>query len=115
MNRKSELIEISGVMDTSADYFPFYEFAVNYIQGMKNKGNNSALDFIETIRKLGNNSGIRNNHYAFGKLSKSPSVMIKTWCLDIVCKNKELENLTLDELHYVMGYCARRAKISEAK
>lgn len=111
------MIEISKMLDTSADYACFYEFAVKHIQSMKNKGKLNVTVFWDDIRNLGNNSTEKNNQYAFGKLSNSSSlhVMIKTWCLDIICKNKELENLTLDELHYVMGYCARRAKISEAK
>lgn len=109
MKSRAELIEISGVLDTNGSYSPFYEFASNYIQGMKEHGNKEQKSFFEAIKLLGDNPSEANGK-AMGIEGKSPE-RIKEWC-SYIYNAKELKDLSLDELHYVIGYCARRAKIS---
>ncbi len=110
MKSKAELIEISGVFDTSAEYCSFYEFAVNYLFNLKEKKITDTDRFFETIKTLGDNSGIRANFAAFGKQSRNAKEVIKPWCTKMLEHRKDLADLSVDELHYVMGYCARRAK-----
>lgn len=114
MKSKSELIEISGILDTDTRYCSFYEFAANYIRSLKEKGKNNAEEFFKVVSTLGNNSSIRENYTAFGKKGAGSSAEIKKWC-SYICGSKELKGLSLNELHYVMGYCARRAKIASVR
>ncbi len=109
MKNKAELIEISRVLDTNGDYYPFYEFASNYIQGMKERGNKDTNAFFSTVKTLGNNLNSSINRKAMG-ITGNATENAKKWCT-YICAARELKDLSLDELHYVIGYCARRAKI----
>lgn len=108
MKKRMELIEISGILDTNGNYSPFYEFASNYIQGMKERGNTNPDTFFNTIKTLGSNL-CPINRKAMG-ITGNSTENAKKWCSHI-CSAEELRDLSLDELHYVIGYCARRAKI----
>ena len=110
MISKAELIELSGTFDTRAEYCSFYEFAVNYIFNLKEKKITDANAFFETVKTLGDNSGIYANFSAFGKQSKNAREIVSSWCTMMKQKKDELSDLSLDELHFLMGYCARRAK-----
>lgn len=109
MKSKSELIEISGTLDTSGCYSPFYEFASNYIQGMKERGNTDANAFFRAIKILGDNADSSINRKAMG-ITGNQTENAKKWCT-YICAARELKDLSFKELHYVLGYCARRAKI----
>lgn len=113
MKNKTALIEISGLLDLRADYFSFYEFSVNYIFNLKGK-NCSSSDFFSSLKRIADNPNIRENFSAFGKQGKGSDVIIKSWAT-MMCSHPELKKLDLDELHYVMGYCARRSKITSGR
>lgn len=110
MKSKSELIEISNLLDVKPDYFSFYEFSVNYIFNLKGKNINQSERYFNAIKKIADNPNIKQNFAALGKQSKNASELIKPWGT-MILKSNEIRDLNLDELHYVMGYCARRSKI----
>ncbi len=113
MKNQSELINISKAMDTSGNYFSYYEFASKYIDNMKEKKIYDTSVFFSTIKKLSDNSGITENFEAFGKESRHAGADIKLWCGIILKNSPVLDGLTIDELHYVFGYCARLSKIHD--
>lgn len=115
MRSKSELIDISKSFDTDCRFFSFYEFAVKYISNLKVKGITETDVFFSTIKKLGDNPNIKANFSAFGKQSKNSSEIIKPWCMMILGRRADVSDLDMDELHFVMGYCSRLAKIAEIK
>ena len=114
MKSRAELIEISGVLDTNGSYSPFYEFASNYIRGMRERENTDPNAFFSAVKTLDNNldpkSKSQSNLKAMG-ITGNSTENAKKWC-KYICAARELKDLSLDELHYVIGYCARRAKIS---
>lgn len=111
MNNHSELISISGSMDTSGEYLSYYEFASKYIDNMKEKKISDTEIFFNTIKKLENHSDCIENIEVFGKESVHAGISIKKWCRIIQGYKPLLEGLSIDELHYVFGYCSRLSKI----
>lgn len=108
MKSKKELIEIAATLDTDQKYLQLYEFATKYLNGIKQSRNKKA--FFNTLITLKNNPGIRQNAIVIGFAGNSNAEIIKSWCSYILSHN-ELAALEFDELHYVMGYCSRLAKI----
>lgn len=111
MKSKKELIGISGAMDTNGNYAPFYEFASNYIMGMKERCIKDTTVFFNEIKTLSNNLHLKANTKAMGITGKDKSEA-KAWC-NYILKLEMIKELSLNELHFVIGYCARRAKIKK--
>ncbi|MBP0956206.1 MAG: hypothetical protein J5997_02435 [Oscillospiraceae bacterium] len=110
MKSRKELIETALSLETGRDYCQLYEFASKYLSGIKHKGETE--NFFGTIKILMNNSNIKQNSIAVGFSGNSGSETIKKWCGYILSRN-ELMELCFDDLHYVMGYCARLSKIKQ--
>ncbi len=113
MKSKTDLIKISAKLDSSADYASFYEFAVNYIHNMKNKKCLHTDVFFNDILNICDSQNIGENKIYLGISGENVGKII-TWCNKLEVQKSILNELSLDELHYVMGYCARRAKIAKA-
>lgn len=110
LKSKKELIETAMTLDTGKEYCQLYEFAAKYLTGIKQRG--STNEFFATLTTLKNNSGIRQNSTAMGFSGNNNAEIIKKWC-SYILSHRELTALEYDELHYVMGYCARLAKIHQ--
>lgn len=110
MKNAKELIEISSSMDTGKEYCQLYEFAAKYLQGIKLQRKSEA--FWSTIRIIMNNPNDRQNLKVLGFSGKGDPMLIKRWC-NYILSCKDLISLDFDELHYVMGYCARLSKIHQ--
>lgn len=108
MKSKKELIETAAALDTDQKYCQLYEFATKYLNGIKQNKNKKV--FFDTLTTLKNNPGIKQNAIVIGFSGNSNSEIIKSWC-GYILSHRELASLEFDELHYVMGYCARLAKI----
>ncbi len=114
MKSKTELLKISEKLDSRAEYASFYEFAVNYIQNMKNKKCLRTTAFFDDILSICDSNNIEENKIYLG-ISGENVRKIVTWCNKLEAQKSILIRLSLDELHYVMGYCARRAKIAKTQ
>lgn len=110
MKSRKELIETALSLDTGKDYCQLYEFASQYLSGIKQKGGTEI--FFGAIKTLMNNSNIKQNSIAVGFSGNSSSETIKKWC-GYIFSRRELMELSFDDLHYVMGYCARLSKINQ--
>ncbi|NLK71347.1 MAG: hypothetical protein GX286_07935 [Clostridiales bacterium] len=111
MKSKAELIRIANLLDYSNDYEKFYEFAKKYIMYMKASQKNDKKYFFSTINLISKNAKDYTIKNALGIESKHNKVeAIKEWCKHI-SESEELKQLELDELHYVLGYATRKAKI----
>lgn len=111
-----ELISISYSMDCGAEYESYYEFAVNYLSNTAIDGSEKAGRFFELIKTVMDRPDDRMIQSALGKRSSrtdASAPSIKTWCRAVL-GNGDLRELAPDELQYVMGYCARRAKIASS-
>ena len=108
LKSKKELIETAMTLDTGQEYYQLYEFAVKYLSGIKQ--NRKTKLFFDTLITMKNNPGIKQNAVIIGFSGKNSAAVIKDWC-SYILSHKELASLDFDELHYVMGYCARLSKI----
>lgn len=108
MKRKLDLLEVANSLHLSSSN-RFYEFARNYILHMKVKGINDTKEFFKAIESIKTNAGSTAIKYALGYSGKGDENIVIAWSESIV-NNKDLHLLTLDELHYVMGYANRRCK-----
>lgn len=110
MKSKKELIEIAASLDTGRDYCQLYEFAAKYLIGIKQQEGTEV--FFSTLKTLMNNPNIKQNAIAVGFTGKSNAELIKKWC-GYILSHRELMEMDFDDLHYVMGYCARLSKIHQ--
>ncbi len=108
---KSELLSIAESMSPLKDDEKFYRFAQTYIFGMKNRKSTCSDEFFEVVKYCSEHSSDSNVNYIMKLGGKHGANRIKIWC-KLICENKELRTLELDELNYVMGCCARVAKIN---
>ena len=108
LKSKSELIETAMALDTDRDHFQLYSYAASYLKtcllGEETK------DFFAMVTTLMNNSEVRSNAAVIGFSGAGSAEKIKKWCSYILSR-RELRSLSKKELHYVMAYCARLAKI----
>ena len=112
MKRKLELLEIADSLHFSSDENKFYEFAKNYILHMKVGGIDDTEHFFDTVEYIKTNSKRTSIKYALGPAGKGGETEIDEWCNRIM-RNKDLRSLSLDELHYVMGYANRKSKVKK--
>lgn len=110
MTSRKELIETALSLDTGKDYCQLYEFASGYLMGIKGHGKTEM--FFGTLKTLMNNASNMQNAIAVGFKGNSSSETIKKWC-GYILSRRELMELSFDDLHYVMGYCARLSKIKQ--
>lgn len=110
MKSKKELIETAASLDTGKDYCQLYEFASKYLMGIKGQGKTEM--FFGTLKTLMNNANNKQNAIAVGFTGKYNAEIIKKWC-GYILSHRELAQMELDDLHYVMGYCARLSKIHQ--
>ncbi|MBP1548483.1 MAG: hypothetical protein J6A05_00635 [Oscillospiraceae bacterium] len=112
MKSKTKLIKLSGELDSSADYASFYEFAVNYIHNMKNKKCLRTDVFFNDILNICDPQNIEENKIYLGISGENVERIIE-WRNKLEAQKSALIGLELDELQYVMGYCARLSKIAK--
>ena len=112
MKHKLELLEIADSLYFSSDENKFYEFAKNYILHMKVKGISETDEFFNAIELIRTNPESDSIRYALGFAGKGDKNIVTVWSSCIV-NNKDLRSLTLDELHYVIGYANRKSKVKE--
>lgn len=96
-------------LDTDKTYASLYEFAANYLMSRKQQGDTT--DFFRTVKDLMDNYKNTRNAAAVG-VSGNDYDKIRKWCSHILSSG-ELHNLEYSELNYVMGYCARLAKMKK--
>lgn len=128
MTRK-ELINIAGTMDCDGRFESFYEFAKNYLLNYGIPEDKKSISFFEIIKNIKNHSSDMMIQNILGKRSgrggstgrnnnrrnnsgNAASNDIRHWC-DIILGNEEIKKLSADELLYVIGSCARYAKIAK--
>lgn len=109
LKNKKELIETADTLDTQKGYCQLYEFAAKYLQGIKQQGRTE--DFFSTVKILMNNPH-KPNSIAVGISGNNSAELIKKWC-GYILSHRELMEMDFDDLHYVMGYCARLSKIHQ--
>ncbi len=108
LKNAKELIGIAESLDTGKDYCQLYEFAAKYLQGIKPQRNTET--FRNTVKVIMNNPVDKQNLKVLGFSGKGDPMLIKKWC-SYIMSCKDLADLDFDDLHYVMGYCARLSKI----
>jgi len=106
-NRK-KLIETALTLDTGREFSQMYEFAATYLRGNKSKG--STDDFFRVVTILEKKPNIRQNASVIGFSGNNYADTIRKWCRYIL-SIKKFRDLNFDELHFVMCYCARLAKM----
>ena len=111
MNIKS-LIDISTRMDIDGRYASFYSFSCNYLLQLKLKDVDSTDKYFAMLKIMHNNANDNTVKKAFGKIGGEIQIdTMKKWC-NIILENKDLHELNIDELHYVMGNSFRLAFIN---
>lgn len=100
-------------MDCDKRYQSFYEFSKNYLMNKAFSGDDSNNSFRLIVKCFLDRPGDNMTNAALGKRGRYNKSDIKKWCRDIL-NNKNLKQLSSEEMNYVMGYCARLAKINGA-
>ncbi len=117
--RNKELIKTADSLCIGHDYFSLYNFMLDYLTNMKINNNTGVNGFFRAIKIIENscyNQRITNSNlrHALGKTGNNMGYTVTKWCRQIE-SCKALEDLTLDELHYVMGCAARMCKADDKK
>lgn len=107
--KKRELLNIAYGMSCFKKEEKFYQFAKKYLLLNDENGVN---DFFEIIKKFSASPNAEETHNALGVTGKGNPYDISAWC-NAILKNSALKQLNRNELAYIMGYCARIAKIKE--
>lgn len=107
--KKRELLNIAYGMSYFKKEEKFYQFAKKYL--LLND-ENSVNDFFEIIQKFCAKPWTEETRNALGVTGTGSTDDISAWC-NAILKNSALRQLNRNELAYVMGYCARIAKIKE--
>lgn len=110
MQEKNNLLSIVKSMDVRASNEKFYRFAQKYIFGMQSRHASDNAEFFEAVMYCSNHAGQEHIRKMMG-ISGRDTTEIKKWCKHIQ-NESELKELTLDDLNYIFGYCARLAKIA---
>lgn len=108
-----ELINLAQSLDCRKDYESFFEFAKNYLMNPNIAQNEKSSSMFASIKFFLNNPQSDTTASVLGKRGRHFEASIRDWCR-MMLNDKDLRNLSADDLHYVMGYCARLAKIQNA-
>jgi hypothetical protein len=110
MTEKEKLIQKARKMNPTADQESFYRFALEYLNSAAGNGETNPTEFYKLIENIQKNQKKRTVKIAMG-ISGGNFKALDKWCDGIkVYKTSVLGQLTVKELCYVMGYCARIAK-----
>ena len=112
MTRK-ELIDYAKSLDCRKDYRSLFEFAKNYLMNPNIADNEKSRSLFTAIKSFMDNPNSSVAKSASGKRGSYSRQIISDWCR-MMLKDKDLRDLSTDELHYVMGYCVRLSKIQSA-
>ncbi|MCD8094863.1 MAG: hypothetical protein LUE12_01880 [Ruminococcus sp.] len=113
MERK-ELLRLVKSMDFEADYEKFYRFAQTYVFNLQRKCIDSSDSLFKVLKYCKDNYRSKNVSYRLGLSGKSAN-KIEPWCNFINSRSFELEKLSLEELNYVFGCCARLCKVKKSR
>lgn len=121
MTGRKELIQRAKRMGPKAGQDSFYRYAQSRLSDMIRNGDTDTGHFfneISGIAKKQNDGKISVSQtvkYALG-ISGKQTKDLEVWCANIKAqRSNALGKLTIEELCYVMGYCARISKFEDAK
>lgn len=112
IKNSKDLIAIANTLEISGDCFSFYEFAAKFLMGEKVNGRNDTASFYKTLKLLSQDNLDKNTINALGKSGKINQFVLKAWISSIE-KSRNLKELDMEQLHYVMCYAARMCKIKQ--
>ena len=108
-----DMIDLANSINCKKSYESFFEFASNFLMNQSINNDQKSILLFKAIKQLSNNPKCGTSALVLGKQGNHSSSDIKDWCR-MMLNDRDLHNLSADELHYVMGYCARLSKIQSA-